>query len=230
MLLIAPGREEAIENIYNAVAQRQFHSVTEPSPAAGDMRPLEYISFMARARFDAIVKRGTDEQDMIVGMEKLGNLDSPAYLSCQSFNPLGDTLARKLARWSHHSFQLLYPEQQMWFNYRKPRPGANDAYLQASRWSVPVVPTFMELRELPRVVAPGFHDVQMILHVLDPLFPDPSRTHFENSLWLCRKDYEAKVACYERCYNKPLTYHFEPEDIAGWIPRPYWEPASARAI
>jgi hypothetical protein len=33
---------------------------------------------------------------------------------------------------------------------------------------------------------------------------------------MCEADYQAKRACYERCYDKPLTYDFSPWDIAGW--------------
>ena len=113
-------------------------------------------------------------------------------------------------------FILIYPEQEMWFNYRKPRPGKRGAFLFASEYGVPVVPLFAELQELPREVAPGFHDVRQVLHVLDPLYPDPAKSHRQNSLDLCQADYEAKKAAYERIYGKPLTYDFSVHDIAGW--------------
>lgn len=111
---------------------------------------------------------------------------------------------------------LIYPEQEMWFNYRKPRPEKRGAFLFSAQYGVPVVPTFVELQDLQAQVAPGFRDVKAILHVLDPIFPDPSKTVRENSFAMCQADYKAKVACYESCYGKPLTYDFEPWDIAGW--------------
>ena len=111
---------------------------------------------------------------------------------------------------------LIYPEQEMWFNYRKPRPQKRGAFLFAAEFGVPVVPTFVEMIDLPAIVAPGFHDVKLVLHVLDPLFPDPSKTARQNSLDLCRADYEAKCACFEACYGRPLDYTFTPWDIAGW--------------
>lgn len=114
-------------------------------------------------------------------------------------------------------FILIYPEQEMWFNYRKPRPGKRGAFLFAAEYGVPVVPTFVEMVDLPEVVAPGFHDVKLILHVLPPIFPDPSLSARENSFLMCRADYDAKVRCYENCYGRPLTYDFSKEDIAGWI-------------
>ena len=114
-------------------------------------------------------------------------------------------------------FILIYPEQEMWFNYRKPRPQKRGAFLFAAEYNVPVVPTFVELQDLDQEVAPGFRDVRTILHVLPPIFPNPSLSARENSFTMCSADYAAKVACYQKCYGKPLTYDFEPSDIAGWI-------------
>ena len=37
---------------------------------------------------------------------------------------------------------------------------------------------------------------------------------------MCEADYQAKVACYEHCYGKALTYDFTPWDIAGWTGDP----------
>ena len=113
-------------------------------------------------------------------------------------------------------FILIYPEQEMWFNYRKPRPQKRGAFLFAAEYNVPVVPTFVEMTDLDKEVAPGFRDVKMVLHVLDPIFPDPSKTARENSFAMCQADYAAKVACYRQCYGTPLSYDFSPSDIAGW--------------
>lgn len=109
-------------------------------------------------------------------------------------------------------FILIYPEQEMWFNYRKPRPGKRGAFLFAAEYGVPVIPTFVEMR----TIGPEPKDVKLILHVLDPIFPDPAKTVRENSFAMCQADYAAKVACYEACYGKKLDYRFTPWDIAGW--------------
>ena len=37
-----------------------------------------------------------------------------------------------------------------------------------------------------------------------------------SSAALAEADYAVKRAAYERIYGKPLTYDFEPSDIAGW--------------
>ena len=137
-------------------------------------------------------------------------IQDPSYMN-GAFRTL---MQRNLDR---NRFILIYPEQEMWFNYRKPRPGKRGAFLFEAEYGVPVVPTFVEMVDLPEVVAPGFHDVKLILHVLPPIFPDPERSARENSFIMCQADYDAKVRCYEQCYGRPLTYEFSKEDIAGLI-------------
>ena len=104
-------------------------------------------------------------------------IQEPSYMN-GAFRTL---MQRNLDR---NRFILIYPEQEMWFNYRKPRPGKRGAFLFAAEYGVPVVPTFVEMVDLPEVVAPGFHDVKLILHVLPPIFPDPERSARENSFIL----------------------------------------------
>ena len=116
------------------------------------------------------------------------------------------------------NFVLIYPEQEMWFNYRKPRPGKRGAYLYAIQLGVPVLPCFVEIHDLDDLERPNFVEVSYVMHVLDPIYPDPNLTDRENSFAMCEKDYQQKVAAYEEVYGKKLDYHFEVEDIAGWVP------------
>lgn len=118
------------------------------------------------------------------------------------------------------NFVLIYPEQEMWFNYRKPRPLKRGAYYYAAKFGVPVISCFVEIRDLEELDAPSFHKVQYILHVLPVIFPDPVKSARENSLAMCEQDYRQKKAAYEAAYGKPLDYRFESDDIAGWIPPP----------
>lgn len=138
-------------------------------------------------------------------------LREPSYMN----GVFRDLMQRHIAR---RRFILIYPEQEMWFNYRKPRPGKRGAFLFAAEYGIPVIPTFTEMQTLDKETAPGFRDVRMTLHILDPIFPDPALSARENSFAMCRADDAAKAACYERCYGKALDYAFEPWDIAGWMP------------
>lgn len=112
---------------------------------------------------------------------------------------------------------LIYPEQEMWFNYRKPRPLKPGAYQYAAKFNVPVISCFVEMTDLPIVGPEGFRQVAYTLHVLKPIYPDPGKTIRENRTAMCHQDYQQKKEAYESVYCKPLDYRFEPGDIAGWV-------------
>lgn len=111
---------------------------------------------------------------------------------------------------------LLYPEQEMWFNYRKPRPPKNGAYLFAAKLGVPILSCFVEIVDTQEDDTDEFRQVRFVLHVLDILYPDPDKNIRENINYLSAEDYRLKKQCYEECYGKALTYDFENCDIAGW--------------
>ncbi|MCD8019878.1 MAG: 1-acyl-sn-glycerol-3-phosphate acyltransferase [Clostridiales bacterium] len=115
-------------------------------------------------------------------------------------------------------FILIYPEQEMWYNYRKPRPPKRGAYYYAAKFMVPIIPCFVEIRDLPEKETEEFYRIQFVVHVLKPIYPDESLSVRENSVRMMKEDYQQKKQAYEDCYGKPLTYDFEDGDIAGWIP------------
>lgn len=112
---------------------------------------------------------------------------------------------------------LIYPEEEMWFNYRKPRPLKQGAYYYAAKNNVPVISCFTEIIDEDEKYKYEFFAVKHILHVLPPIYPDPNKSAKENSIEMMEKDYEQKKNAYESSYNKKLDYTFKKEDIAGWI-------------
>ncbi len=111
---------------------------------------------------------------------------------------------------------LLYPEQEMWFNYRKPRPPKNGAYFFASKLNVPILSCFVEIIDTDADDTEELRRVRYVLHVLGVLYPDPDKTVKENTEQLAAADYALKRSCYEAVYGKELTYTFDSTDIAGW--------------
>ena len=111
---------------------------------------------------------------------------------------------------------LLYPEQEMWFNYRKPRPPKGGAYFFAAKLNVPIISCFVEIVDTREEDTAEFWKVKYVLHVLDVLMPDAEKSVRENTEMLSERDYALKKACYEAVYGKKLTYTFERGDIAGW--------------
>lgn len=135
----------------------------------------------------------------------------PHYMK-RHFEPMLDDLLKQ------GEFVLIYPEQEMWFNYRKPRPCKRGAYQFAALSNVPVISCFVEIRDTSRTESPDFVEVSYAMHVLDPIYPDPSLTPRENSYWMSEKDYAQKCAAYEKAYGKKLDYTFSADDVAGWQP------------
>ena len=111
---------------------------------------------------------------------------------------------------------LLYPEQEMWFNYRKPRPPKPGAYFYAAKLNIPIVSCFVQIVDLEEDDTSEFKKVKYILHILDILYPNPDKTVKENTDALSEADYSLKKTCYETVYGKKLTYEFDSSDIAGW--------------
>ncbi|MCD8364185.1 MAG: 1-acyl-sn-glycerol-3-phosphate acyltransferase [Lachnospiraceae bacterium] len=140
-------------------------------------------------------------------------MKSRQYLSGSFEDQIADTLHKG------HAI-LIYPEQEMWFNYRKPRPPKRGAYYYAAKNLVPVVSCFVEVRDLPHEGNEEFQKVRYTMHVLDTIYPDPGKSVRENSMQMMKQDYGQKVKAYEKAYGKKLSYDFREDDIAGWKPRP----------
>lgn len=134
----------------------------------------------------------------------------PRYLARDFLSILKERLVNK-----KHAI-LLYPEQEMWFNYRKPRPPKNGAYFYAAKLNVPIISCFVEIVDMDEDDTAEFKKVKYILHILDVLYPDQSKTVKENTEALGVTDYTLKKKCYESVYGKELTYTFDSSDIAGW--------------
>ncbi len=113
---------------------------------------------------------------------------------------------------------LIYPEQEMWFNYRKVRNLKPGAYHIAAKYKVPIIPCFIEMQEKDgQYEDNGFNKLKYTLHIMPPIFPDEHKSLKENKDFMRQKDYELKKDAYEKAYGKELTYDFTDEDIAGFV-------------
>ena len=114
------------------------------------------------------------------------------------------------------NFILIYPEEEMWFNYKKVRNLKPGAYHLAAKYNVPIVSCFVEMREKEgEYEDDGFNKLKFILHIMPPIYPDENKSLKENKIAMRDKDYELKKQAYEQAYGKEMTYDFSNEDIAG---------------
>lgn len=108
---------------------------------------------------------------------------------------------------------LIYPEQGMWWNYRKPRPLKAGAFRFAARSCAPVLPFFITMKDSEKTGADGFPIQEYTVHILPAIFPDPKLTLRENTRIMCEKNYYAWKDVYEKTYGKPLVYTTEGKEV-----------------
>lgn len=106
-------------------------------------------------------------------------------------------------------FVLIYPEQSMWWNYRKPKPLQKGGYYIAAKNSVPVVPCFITMADSNIYGEDGFPVQEYTIHVGAPIYPDPEKTTKENTADMMAKNAEVWKNVYETTYGIPLTYTTE---------------------
>lgn len=103
-------------------------------------------------------------------------------------------------------FVLVYAEQSMWWNYRKPKPLKPGAFKFAVTANVPVIPTFITMRDTDKKDENGYPIQAYTLHVLEPIYPDPELSVSENITNMKAANEKAWKECYERVYGIPLEY------------------------
>lgn len=104
---------------------------------------------------------------------------------------------------------LIYPEQGMWWNYRKPRPMQDGAFALSVRNKAPVVPIFITMEDSDVIDGDGFPVQEFILNILPAIYPDPTLSPAEAKAKMKQENYEAWVRVYEDYYGKPLVYSEE---------------------
>lgn len=101
---------------------------------------------------------------------------------------------------------LIYPEQGMWWNYRKPRPLTVGAFKFAVSCNVPICPMFITMADSDIIGDDGFPVQEYTIHVLPAIYPDSSLSSKENIEQMRTKNYEAWKEVYEKTYGIPLEY------------------------
>lgn len=116
------------------------------------------------------------------------------------------TKALKEVLHKRKQFVLVYPEQSMWWNYRKPRPQRPGAAHFAVTNKVPLIPLFVTMSDLDELDEFGAPIQKYTVHVGDVMYADPNKTNKENIQEMTEKNYNFCVETYERVYQKKLVY------------------------
>lgn len=109
---------------------------------------------------------------------------------------------------------LIYPEQAMWWNYRKPRPLTIGTYKMAAENNVPVLPFFITMNDSEVVGPDGFFVQEYTVHILKPIYPKPELSLRQNANYMREQNYSVWKELYEKVYNIPLVYSSKDEAMA----------------
>ena len=101
---------------------------------------------------------------------------------------------------------LVYPEQGMWWNYRKPRPMKDGAFRFAVSSGVPVLPVFITMKDSDVLDGDGFYVQKYTVNILPAIYPDKNLNKKQNIEKLKSQNYKAWVETYEKFYGIKLVY------------------------
>lgn len=101
---------------------------------------------------------------------------------------------------------LIYPEQSMWWNYRKPKPLKEGAFFFAAKNGVPVLPCFITMKDSEIIGDDGFFIQEYTVHIGKPIYPDEKLSHRENIKNMMAENARVWQEIYERTYSMPLLY------------------------
>lgn len=99
---------------------------------------------------------------------------------------------------------LIYPEQAMWWNYRKPRPLTNGAFKFAAENNVPVIPFFITMSDSDVISPDGFPVQEYSVHILKPVYPKKELSVRQNADFMKEENFREWKEVYEKVYGKTL--------------------------
>ena len=109
-------------------------------------------------------------------------------------------------------FILVYPEQSMWWNYRKPKPLKKGAFNFAARSKVPVIPIFITMEDSDLIGEDGFPIQEYTVNIGKAIYPDCNLSEKENTVMMMDKNYEVWKEIYEEFYGIKLEYDILEDD------------------
>lgn len=99
---------------------------------------------------------------------------------------------------------LIYPEQAMWWNYKKVRPFKIGAFDMAAKNNVPVLPIFISFEDSDIMGEDGFYVQEYTLHIMPPVYPKEEFTAKDNAAYMLETSYNLFKSKYAEAYGEEL--------------------------
>ncbi len=104
------------------------------------------------------------------------------------------------------NFVLIYPEQSMWWNYRKPKPLKAGGFYLAAKNKLPVLPCFITMKDSKTLGDDGFPVQEYTIHISKPIYPEEGLRISKNTEKMADENSRIWREIYEREYGIPLRY------------------------
>ncbi|MBO5478936.1 MAG: 1-acyl-sn-glycerol-3-phosphate acyltransferase [Clostridia bacterium] len=109
-------------------------------------------------------------------------------------------------------FILIYPEQSLWWNYKKPKPLKDGAFKIAAKNHVPIIPIFITMEDSDIIDETGFAVQEYTVNIEEPIYPNENQSDRENMEIMREKNYQVWKEVYEEFYGIPLEYTTQKEE------------------
>ncbi len=175
-----------------------------------DSAPFIYAMKQSKSKhkFHIIIREGNYQIDGKLGFLLKNYNTFPLSSNIKTtinLNHAIDTVLNK------NHFLLVYPEQAMWWNYKKPRLYRIGAYRWASRNNVPIIPCFCTMEDLDTFEPDGLPKQKLTYHIMPPIYPNPNLSEKDNAQYMLHKNHQMCVELYEKVYKQKLVYDSEEE-------------------
>ena len=109
----------------------------------------------------------------------------------------------------HKTYILMYPEQYMWWNYKKPRPLKDGVYKLAYKNNTPIIPCFITMSDSEFLDSDGLYVQEYTLNILPPIYPNTNKNIKNEIERMKNLNFDLYKNVYEHTYDKKLEYTTE---------------------
>lgn len=171
-----------------------------------------FDNFAVQKVFEGVQKKGQKMWKII----REGNYTNPPCLkfffkNCDTLplssniHVMGDFLKAIKTLLNKGDFILIYPEESLWPNYKKPKPLKDGAFKLAVRNSVPVIPIFITFKDSGNFDKNGQAIQKYTVHVCPPIYPKENLKAKENIEYLKSENSKVWKEIYEVAYGEKLS-------------------------
>ena len=106
-----------------------------------------------------------------------------------------------------NTYILMYPEQFMWYNYKKPRPFKDGVYKLSYKYSTPIIPCFITMQDSSEFFDRDNLPVQeYTVHIMPPIYPNKENNIKDEVNRMKVLNYDLCKDIYEKTYGIPLQF------------------------